>query len=163
MASSYILFETPKEIVAKALEAATIAADSGKVKKGANETTRAVNGKTALLVLISSDVEPAEVVMHLPSLCKENNIPFLYIPTQKELGVALGLPKTCSAAAIENAGNASELVDAIISSISPLCGVNKKEVKEEKKQKEETKEKEQHKEKAHKHEKKHEEKKKTKK
>lgn len=133
MAGSYILFETPKEVVAKALEALTIASDSGKVRKGANETTRAVNGKTALLVLISSDIEPVEVVMHLPALCKENNVPFLYIPTQKELGAALGLPKTCSAAAIENAGNAAELIDSIIGKVSPLCGVKKEQGKEEKK------------------------------
>jgi large subunit ribosomal protein L7Ae len=124
MAGSYVLFETPKELVAKALEALTIAADSGRVKKGANETTKSIEAKNSILVVIAQDVEPAEVVMHLPALCKEKSIPFIYVPTKKELGGALGLPVPCAAASVEQAGNASELIDAIIKKAAQLSGVN---------------------------------------
>ncbi|MEM3362447.1 MAG: 50S ribosomal protein L7Ae [Candidatus Anstonellaceae archaeon] len=136
--ASYILYETPKEIVAKTLEALTIASESGRVKKGANETTKSIEAKRSLLVVIASDVEPQEVVMHLPALCKEYNVPFLYVPTKKDLGGALGLAVPCSAASVESGGNAQELLDSIINRVAPLCGVNlqksKEETKEEKKE-----------------------------
>jgi large subunit ribosomal protein L7Ae len=142
MAGSYVLFETPKEIVAKALEALSIAADSGRVKKGANETTKSIESKNSVLVVIAADVEPQEVVMHLPALCKEKEVPFLYVPSKKDLGGALGLPVPCSAASIEKPGNATEVVDSIINRIAPLCQVNKKSSEQKTEAKDSSKEKE---------------------
>lgn len=42
MAKAYVKFETPEEIQNKALEALEVARDTGKVKKGSNEATKAV-------------------------------------------------------------------------------------------------------------------------
>jgi len=123
MAKSYVKYQTPKEIVAKALEALTAANDSGRVRKGANEATKGVESSTSQLVLIAEDVEPEEVVMHLPEICKEKSIAFVYIPTKKELGGACGLPVPCAAIAIDKPGNAAEMVKAIVEKVLPLCGI----------------------------------------
>ena len=113
MAKSYIKFETPKEIQSKALEAITVACDTGKIRKGANETTKAIEGGTAALVVIAEDVDPEEVVMHIPMICGEKGIPYCYVPTKKELGAAAGLSVPSAAIAIEKAGNAAEIVKSI--------------------------------------------------
>ena len=65
MAKGYVKTEAPEELQNKALEALEVARDTGKIKKGSNEATKAIERSAALLVLIGADVEPAEIVMHL--------------------------------------------------------------------------------------------------
>ncbi|NMA10669.1 MAG: 50S ribosomal protein L7ae [Methanomicrobiales archaeon] len=120
MAKAYVKFEIPEEIQNKALEALEIARDTGKVKKGSNETTKAVERNIAQLVLIGSDVEPEEIVMHLPLLCEEKQIPFVYISKQNDIGSASGLEVGSAAAAIVKSGKAKDLVEEIAKQIAAL-------------------------------------------
>ncbi len=120
MAKAYVKFEIPEEIQNKALEALEIARDTGKVKKGSNEATKAVERNIAQLVLIGSDVEPEEIVMHLPPLCEEKQIPFVYISKQNDIGSASGLEVGSAAAAIVKSGKAKDLVDEIAKQIAAL-------------------------------------------
>lgn len=120
MAKAYVKFEIPEEIQNKALEALEIARDTGKVKKGSNEATKAVERNIAQLVLIGSDVEPEEIVMHLPPLCEEKQIPFVYITKQNDIGSASGLEVGSAAAAIVKSGKAKDLVDEIAKQIAAL-------------------------------------------
>ena len=62
----YVKFEVPKEVADAAYEALQIAAKTGKVRKGTNETTKAVERAQAKLVVIAEDVDPPEIVAHLP-------------------------------------------------------------------------------------------------
>ncbi|VVB57545.1 50S ribosomal protein L7Ae [uncultured archaeon] len=123
MAKAYVKYEMPKEMTAKVLEALTVANDSGRVRKGANETTKAVESSSAQLVVMAEDVEPEEVVLHLPALCAEKGVVFAYVPTKKELGAAAGLPVPSAAMAIEKPGNGAEMLKAIADKLRPLCGV----------------------------------------
>jgi large subunit ribosomal protein L7Ae len=134
MAKSYVKFETPKDVQSKALEAITVAADTGHIRKGANKATKAIESGNATLVIIAEDVDPEEVVMHLPMLCMEKNIAYCYVATKKELGTAAGLPVTCAAVAIEKPGNAAELVKSIAERIAKVAPAKAAHAKEEKKQ-----------------------------
>ncbi|MDD3070348.1 50S ribosomal protein L7Ae [Methanoculleus horonobensis] len=120
MAKAYVKFEIPEEIQNKALEALEIARDTGKVKKGSNEATKAVERNIAQLVLIGSDVEPEEIVMHLPPLCDEKQIPFVYISKQNDIGSASGLEVGSAAAAIVKSGKAKDLIEEIAKQIAAL-------------------------------------------
>jgi large subunit ribosomal protein L7Ae len=104
MAKAYAKFEVPKEMVDKSLEALRLAKQSGSVRKGVNEVTKSVERGIATLVLIAGDVEPEEVVMHIPTLCEQKRIPFVFVPAKLDLGKAAGLGVPCAAAAIEKAG-----------------------------------------------------------
>jgi large subunit ribosomal protein L7Ae len=118
MAKSYVKFETPKDVQAKALEAITVAVDTGRIRKGANEATKAIEGGNAVLVVIAEDVDPEEVVMHIPMICNEKGIPYCFVATKKELGAAAGLPVQSAAIAIEKPGNAAELVKGVVEKIA---------------------------------------------
>jgi len=133
MAKSYVKFETPKDVQAKALEAITVAADTGRIRKGANEATKAIESGVAALVVIAEDVDPEEVVIHLPMICAEKNIAYCYVATKKELGTAAGLPVTCAAIAIEKPGNAAELVKGVIEKVAKNLPSKAAPAKEEKK------------------------------
>jgi len=136
MAKSYVKFETPKDVQSKALEAITVAADTGRIRKGANEATKAIEGGNCALCIIAEDVDPEEVVMHLPMICAEKNVAYCYVATKKELGTAAGIPVTCAAIAIEKPGNAAELVKSVIEKVakhlpSKAAPAEKKEHKHE--------------------------------
>ncbi|OYT41919.1 MAG: 50S ribosomal protein L7ae [Candidatus Aenigmarchaeota archaeon ex4484_224] len=120
MPKAYVKFETPKELAEKALKALEIARNSGKIKKGTNETTKAVEKGIAKLVLIAEDVDPEEIVMHLPPLCEEKNVPYLYVPSKIELGRYAGIDVAAASACIVEEGEAKELVEEIIKEIEKI-------------------------------------------
>ncbi len=110
----YIDLETPKELIPQIMEMLSVAKDSGKIKKGINEATKAIERKTAQIVVVAGDVTPEEIVIHIPMLCKENGVPYAFIPTKKELGGCVGIEVGTSAVAVENAGGASEKLADIL-------------------------------------------------
>jgi len=118
----YVKFETPEDLVSPILEALRVAATSGKVKKGTNEATKAIERGTSKLIVIAEDVEPPEVVAHLPILCEEQGAAFVFVPTKQELGNSLGIEITSAAAAILDAGDAQHIVDQIITTIAKIKG-----------------------------------------
>jgi large subunit ribosomal protein L7Ae len=110
----YAKFEVPKEIADAAYEALQIAAKSGIVRKGTNETTKAVERGQAKLVIIAEDVDPPEVVAHLPLLCDERKIPYVFVPSKEQIGKAIGIDVTAAAACIAKEGEAVGLVKEIV-------------------------------------------------
>jgi large subunit ribosomal protein L7Ae len=118
----YVKFETPGDLVNPILEALRVAAQSGKVRKGTNEATKAIERGISKLVVIAEDVEPPEVVAHLPIICEEQNAAYAFVPSKQELGKALGIDVTSAAAAIIDAGDANHIVDEVVSSIKKLKG-----------------------------------------
>jgi large subunit ribosomal protein L7Ae len=121
----YVKFETPKDLVNEVYEAVRLARQSGKVRKGTNETTKAIERGVSKLVVIAEDVQPPEVVAHLPILCEERNAAYIFVPSKQQLGESLGIDVGSAAATIVDAGDAQHIVDQVINSISNLK--NKKE------------------------------------
>jgi len=116
----YVKYEVPKEIVDAAYEALSIASKSGVVKKGTNEATKAVERSQAKLVVIAEDVDPPEVIAHLPLLCDERKIPYVFVPDKNKLGVAVGIDVSCAAACIMREGEAAGLIKEIIARVDQV-------------------------------------------
>ncbi len=81
---------------------------TGKVDKGTNEVTKAIELGVAKLVVYAKDVEPKEIVAHLAVLCKEKNIPCVEVDSKQKLGLAVGIGVHASAVAIIQAGEADK-------------------------------------------------------
>ena len=73
---------------------------TGKVEKGTNEVTKAIERGTAKFVAYASDVEPKEIVQHIPLLCKEKNILCKEVDNKQKLGIAVGIPVSSSSVAV---------------------------------------------------------------
>ena len=116
----YVDFDVPADLEESALEALEVARDTGSVKKGTNETTKAVERGNADLVYIAEDVQPEEIVMHLPELCDEKGIPFVFVGAQDDLGHAAGLEVGSAAAAVVDSGDADDDVDDIAEKVEDL-------------------------------------------
>jgi large subunit ribosomal protein L7Ae len=116
----YVKFEVPKEVVEAAYEALKVARETGKIRKGTNETTKTIERGKAKLVLIAENVSPPEVVAHLPLLCDERKAPYVYVPEKQRIGEALGLTVGSAAAAIEETGDSEKLVAEIIEKLKGI-------------------------------------------
>ena len=112
----YVKFEVPQDLVSAIYEAVRIAKDSGKIKKGTNETTKAVERGVSKLAIIAEDVEPPEVVAHLPIICEERNAPYVFVPSKQQLGEAMGISVGSAAATIIDAGESQHILDEIVNS-----------------------------------------------
>jgi large subunit ribosomal protein L7Ae len=123
----YVKMEVSKDLVNAVYEAVRVAKQSGKVRKGTNETTKAIERGISKLVVIAEDVEPPEVVAHLPILCEERNAPFIFVPSKQQLGMSLGIDVGSAAATIIDAGEAQHIVEQVVTSIASLKGAAKKE------------------------------------
>jgi len=116
----FVKFETPKEVSEAAYEALRQAKQTGKIRKGTNETTKAIERGIAKLVIIAEDVEPPEVVAHLPLICEERNVPFVFVPTKANMGPALGIDVGAASACIVESGDAQQLIDQVVGAVGKL-------------------------------------------
>ncbi len=118
--SVYVDFDVPADLEDDAIEALEVARDTGSVKKGTNETTKAVERGNAELVFVAEDVSPEEVVMHLPEIADEKEIPYIFVGTQDDIGHAAGLQVGSAAAAIVDSGDAKDDVEDIAEKVEEL-------------------------------------------
>lgn len=118
----YVKFDVPHDLINPIYEALRVAAQSGKVRRGTNEATKAIERGTSKLVIIAEDVEPPEVVAHLPILCEEQNAAYVFVPSKQDLGKALGIDITSAAAAVLDAGDAKHIIDQVVSTIAEIKG-----------------------------------------
>jgi large subunit ribosomal protein L7Ae len=117
---AYVKFQVPKELSEKTYDAVEKARDSGKTRKGVNEVTKAIERGLAKLVVMAEDVDPEEVMMHIPVICEEKKIAYSYVPSKSELGKAAGLEVPTSSIAIVEEGEGKKLVEEIAKKTSDL-------------------------------------------
>lgn len=86
---------------------------TGKIEKGTNEVTKAVERGTAKLVVVASDVDPKEIIQHLKILCNEKGIKYCEVDSKKKLGISVGLPVACSSIAVLETGDAEKDIAAL--------------------------------------------------
>ncbi len=118
----YVRFETPKEMYDEVYELVETARDTGKVRKGTNEVTKLVERGDALFVVMAEDVAPEEILAHMPLLCAEREVPYAYVPSKQELGVAAGLGKSTASCCIVDPGKGKSLLADLTTRVKKLGG-----------------------------------------
>ena len=86
---------------------------TGKIEKGTNEVTKAIERGTAKLVVYAADVEPKEIVQHLPILCKEKKVPCIEVDSKQKLGVSVGIPVSASSVVVIESGEAEAEISSL--------------------------------------------------
>jgi large subunit ribosomal protein L7Ae len=114
----FVRFEMPKDLINKTYEVIEIARDSGKVRKGANEVTKLIERTQAKFVVMAEDIQPEEILAHIPLLCEEKSIPFAYVPSRQELGTAAGLTVPTSTVAIIDYGKSKIMLESLVKKLS---------------------------------------------
>jgi len=110
----YKMAEISKEVADKIYEAIEVAKATGRIKKGSNEVTKAIEKGIAKLVVIAKNVNPPEITMHIPLLSKEKDVLCVEVPSKEELGAAAGISVGTASIAIIEEGEAKNTVKEII-------------------------------------------------
>ena len=114
--SVHVKWETPAEVSEKVYEMIQ-SNGNGRIKKGSNEVTKAAERGTAKFIVLAEDVNPPELLAHIPLICEEKSIPFGYVPSQEFLAKECGMPngtKTASIAVMEISKSAQEQFNEVI-------------------------------------------------
>ncbi|KAF9884719.1 RNA binding protein snu13 [Aspergillus nanangensis] len=82
------------------------------LKKGANEATKTLNRGTSELIVLAADTAPLAIILHLPLLAEDKNVPYVYVPSKLALGRATGVSRPVIAASITT-NEASDLMGQI--------------------------------------------------
>ncbi|GMF15733.1 unnamed protein product [Phytophthora fragariaefolia] len=78
------------------------------IKKGANEATKTLNRGISEFIVMAADTEPLEILLHLPLLCEDKNVPYVFVPSKVALGRACGVSRPVISASITS-NDASQL------------------------------------------------------
>ncbi|KAL7545683.1 hypothetical protein ACHAWF_009033 [Thalassiosira exigua] len=91
-------------------------------KKGANEATKTLNRGISEMIIMSGDAEPIEILLHLPLLCEDKNVPYVFVPSKIALGRACGVSRPVIACSIttNEASQLKSLIDGMKIKIEQL-------------------------------------------
>eukprot|EP00690_Seculamonas_sp_ecuadoriensis_P001616 EC815076.1.p1 GENE.EC815076.1~~EC815076.1.p1 ORF type:complete len:128 (+),score=56.83 EC815076.1:39-422(+) len=104
----------PPKLTTQILELVQQCNNYRQIKKGANEATKTLNRGIAEVIVLAADTEPLEILLHLPLLCEDKNVPYVFVPHKAALGRACGVSRPVIAASII-ANQASQLNSQIYS------------------------------------------------
>ena len=99
-------------LASQILDIAQQATNYKQLKKGANEATKTLNRGISEFVIIAADTEPLEIVLHLPLLCEDKNVPYVFVPSKQALGRACGVSRPVISCSITT-NEASQLKNQI--------------------------------------------------
>ena len=76
------------------------AANYKQLKKGANEATKTLNRGITEFIVMAADAEPLEILLHLPLLCEDKNVPYVFVSSKQALGRACGVSRPVIACSV---------------------------------------------------------------
>ena len=82
------------------------------LKKGANEATKTLNRGIAEFIVMAADTEPLAILLHLPLLCEDKNVNYVFVPSKVALGRACGVSRpviACSVTSVEGSQLATQI------------------------------------------------------
>jgi len=100
------------ELTVALLELVQQATNYKQTKKGANESTKTLNRGISELIIMAADAEPIEILLHLPLLCEDKNVPYVFTSSKIALGRACGVSRPVIACSITT-NEASQLKSSI--------------------------------------------------
>ncbi len=72
------------------------------IRRGVKEVVKGIRKGDKGLCILAGDVFPVDVVSHLPVLCEESGIPYLYVPSKQDLGAAASTKRPTSVVLIRS-------------------------------------------------------------
>lgn len=95
---AYPLADAP--LTSKILNLVQQAANYKQLRKGANEAVKTLNRGLSEFIVMAADVEPLEIVLHIPLLCEDKNVPYIFVRSKQALGRACGVSRPIVACSI---------------------------------------------------------------
>lgn len=62
--------------------------------------TKTLNRGISEFIVMAADTEPIEILLHLPLLCEDKNVPYVFVPSKSALGRACGVSRAVISASV---------------------------------------------------------------
>ncbi|CDK25657.1 unnamed protein product [Kuraishia capsulata CBS 1993] len=102
----------PKKLNKKVLKTVKRASKAKHVKRGVKEVVKALRKGEKGLVIIAGDISPPDVISHIPVLCEDSSVPYVFLPSKEDLGSAGATKRPTSCVMIVPNGSKGKKVDA---------------------------------------------------
>nr|CAG4650649.1 EOG090X0JRW [Sida crystallina] len=99
------------------------AGQKGFVRNGLKDVQRRIRLGEKGLVIFAGDVTPVDIMAHMPAVCEEKDIPYVYTPSRMELGHALGLKRTSLMVLVRQNENYKDLYDEMMEELKSIPAV----------------------------------------
>lgn len=87
-------------LTTKILNLVQQANNNQQLRRGANEATKTLNRNQSELIVMAADADPLEIILHLPLLCEDKNVPYVFVRSKQALGMASGVKRSIVACSI---------------------------------------------------------------
>ncbi|KAI8897243.1 50S ribosomal protein L30e-like protein, partial [Globomyces pollinis-pini] len=111
-----------KKLNKKVLKVVKKAAKAKNVKRGVKEVVKGLRKGSKGVVIIAGDISPIDVITHIPVLCEDNDVPYIYVPSKEDLGSAGSTKRPTSVVMVVTKKDADykEAYDEIMTEIKEL-------------------------------------------
>jgi H/ACA ribonucleoprotein complex subunit 2 len=100
-----------KKSTKKAHKLVKRAASQKLLRRGVKEVVKGLRKGETGLAILAGDIYPLDVISHLPILCEEHNVPYLFVPSKFDLGAAASTKRPTSCVLIKSINDKSEGYD----------------------------------------------------
>eukprot|EP00339_Tiarina_fusa_P029213 CAMPEP_0117085476 /NCGR_PEP_ID=MMETSP0472-20121206/60082_1 /TAXON_ID=693140 ORGANISM="Tiarina fusus, Strain LIS" /NCGR_SAMPLE_ID=MMETSP0472 /ASSEMBLY_ACC=CAM_ASM_000603 /LENGTH=123 /DNA_ID=CAMNT_0004814735 /DNA_START=9 /DNA_END=380 /DNA_ORIENTATION=+ len=76
------------KLVKRLLKLVKTASKEKQVRRGVKEVVKALKKSEKGLCIIAGDISPIDVISHIPVMCEDRNITYVYVPSKEALGTA---------------------------------------------------------------------------
>jgi H/ACA ribonucleoprotein complex subunit 2 len=96
------------------------AADKSTIRQGVVDILKAMRKGEKGIMILAGNVSPIDIYSHIPVLCEDNNIPYVFTPSREHLGLATGHRRPAIVLMIKRSDDYGDLYDELFEIISNL-------------------------------------------
>ncbi|KAI7906417.1 50S ribosomal protein L30e-like protein [Cokeromyces recurvatus] len=101
-----------KKLTKKIYKTVKKASKAKHVRRGVKEVGKALRKGEKGLVVIAGDISPVDVISHMPVLCEDHNVPYIFVPSKEQLGEASATKRPTSVTMIVYGGKNKDVKSA---------------------------------------------------
>ncbi|KNE54651.1 hypothetical protein AMAG_00611 [Allomyces macrogynus ATCC 38327] len=113
------------DLTKKLLKSVKKATATKGTRRGMKEVVKALRKGEKGVVILAADVTPIDVISHIPVLCEDNDVPYVFVPSKEEIGAAGSTKRPASVILISSKveGEAKESLDSVRKEMKKLTYV----------------------------------------
>ena len=90
------------------------------LRSGLKDVQRRIRKGETGIVVFAGDVTPVDVMVHMPGVCENKQMPYVYTPSRTDLGAAMGVKRGVLMMLVRKHDDYSDLYDEVAKEIAAL-------------------------------------------
>ncbi|KAM9788402.1 H/ACA ribonucleoprotein complex subunit 2-like protein [Neosynchiropus ocellatus] len=110
----------PRKLSKKLYKCVKKAAKVKNIRRGVKEVQKFINKGERGVVVLAGDTLPIDVYCHLPVMCEDRNLPYVYVPSKVDLGSSAGSKRPTCVILIKPHPDYQEAYDECVDQVTAL-------------------------------------------